>query len=312
MKSIENLSSNSNEGSEDLGTLDLSDLKKSLEDYNKQFSFGTLLAKHIIESVEGKDTDEDKELYKPKILIKDIENRHRNIINKTGISVESIRKGIMFTGNDEEKQLSEVRINLRDGKIFLSYLNSLSENDIKESQITGLKLVADSLTKQLVEQYELDNPNDERMLELFGSVDDIIKEYKRLGSLRHSGLSESVNDLSEYLSMARKKYLREYLIAKKNHLLGIINSYSFGPEEWHRDESSYEKYWGDAIKKVNLIGMNQNASDLYKQVVRRLRDVLAVVKEDITEGFYGFKNDSKKTKNYLRIIDKYSGILEDM
>lgn len=312
MKSIEDLSTN--EGSADLADLDISDLEKSLEAYNKQFGFGTLLGEHIVEAVEGK--NEDNELYKPKISIQDIEGRHRDLLDKTGISLESIRKGVMFTsaGNNEERQPSEIRINLRDGKKFLTYLNSLNENDLKESQISGLKTVVDNLTKQLVEQYELDNSEDERMLELFGSMDDIIQEYKRLDSSGNSGLSESVNDLSEYLSIARKKYLREYFIAKNNHFLDPMDGDGFGPGKWHKDsnEKSYENYWGDVVKKVNLIGVNQNAADLYKQVVDNLKNILINVKKDITDKSDYFKKNAQKTKNYLAIIDKYTGILEDM
>lgn len=312
MELIKNL--NINEGGADLAKLNISDLEKSLREYNKQFNFGTLLAEHIIEATEGK--NEDNELYKPKISIQDIENEHRDLLDKTGISLESVKRGVMFTlmGDDEGKEPSEVRINLRDGKKFLTYLNSLNESDLKESQISGLKLVADNLTKQLVEQYELGNSDDERMLELFGSVENLIQEYKRLDPQGFIGLSESVNDLSEYLSIARKKYLREYLVVKNNHLLDTINSDGFGPGKWHKDsnEKSYENYWGDTIKKVNLIGTNQNAADLYKQVVDNLKNILINVKKDITDKSDYFKKNPQKTKNYLAIIDKYTGILEDM
>jgi hypothetical protein len=312
MKSIENL--NTNEGGEVLGKLDISDLKKSLEEYNKQFDFGTLLAERLIEGFEGK--NEDNNLYKPKISIEDIEDKHRGIIDKTGISLESVRKGVMFASetSDEERQPSEMRINLKDGKKFLSYLNSLNIENLKESQITGLKLVADSLTKQLVEQYELDNPEDERMLELFGSLNDIIQEYKRLDSSRRNGLTESMKDLSEYISLSRDGYLREYFVAKNNHLLDTLDSDSFGPWKWHKDsnEKSYERFWNESIKKLNLIGKNQKADNLYKKVKDNLKEVLFNVKKDITDNSEHFKKNPQKTKNYLAIIDKYSGILEDM
>src|SRR3989344_1193214 len=198
-----------------------------------------------------------------------------------------------------------MRFNLFDSKKFLNYLGEMDKDKLSESQIHGLKAVIRSLTIQLKSQYEISDPNDERAIELLGNLNKIIKAYEKIG------LSELITDLSKYSEIASKKFLREYLLVERSNLLAEIGGKNFGPSQWHRDstEQTYrEKYWGSALRIVEIIGKNKNAREFQSQVIEHLKESLKWAKKDL------IKNQSDKieerTEKYKIIIDEIYEKLE--
>jgi len=200
-----------------------------------------------------------------------------------------------------------MRFNLFDSKKFLNYLGEMDKDKLSESQIHGLKAVIRSLTIQLKSQYEISDPNDERAIELLGNLNKIIKAYEKIG------LSELITDLSKYSEIASKKFLREYLLVERSNLLAEIGGKNFGPSQWHRDstEQTYrEKYWGSALRIVEIIGKNKNAREFQSQVIEHLKESLKWAKKDL------IKNQSDKieerTEKYKIIIDEIYEKLESL
>lgn len=263
----------------DLRSIDLSEIAKAIDDYNRQYNIGTLAAEQIMGSM--------GENVASKVTPDEISTKNATILHATGLGVESVRNIGVLLGYDEESDVhaQELRFNLDDGKRFAAYLGALDEATITTDQARGLTTVAESLTKQLTSEYQLENPNDERLIELFGNLQRIIEGYQSLDVAGKNSLSESVSQLSEYLAIARQKYLREYIIAQRAKLLTTNEDRAFGPYDWHGDSTpdSCREYWGQALNALREIKKNQNAKPLFEETVENLKSALKFAKLDLTE-----------------------------
>lgn len=295
-----NESSDPLEHEKSLDEIDLSGLIDSIEEYNKQFNAGTMLANIIISTTEGGGgiSEEDTQDSKAKALVA-LEQKHREELGRTGLGLEHVKA---FLGGNIGA--SEMRVNLSDGKKFTDYLDALNKSSLTEQQKKGLVAVADSLTKQLIHQYDLSNPDDIRMIELFGNLSKVVEGYQKLNKKGKNGVGDSVEQLEKYLEIARGKYLKEYLLAEKsgfleNSIIGV-----FGPKDWHGDSSpeSYKEYWNGAIKKVIEIGKNKNAASLQKEIVTNLKKFLVRAKKDLRPMFEERLNQQEKDETDPNVL----------
>src|SRR3989338_1360362 len=182
---------------------------------------------------EGKPPVSDSET-KREVSLGEIQKRNNAVLSKTGLSLESVQAAGVVMSEEGTEYPSELRINLSDGRQFVKYLESLKGGILSPSQKTGLERVVLSLVSQLRGQYDLDNAEDERLLELFGNASKIISEYERLDAEGVRGLHTSISELQELVAVSKKGYLREYLLAEENQFLIDIGEHKFGPSEWHR------------------------------------------------------------------------------
>ena len=273
-----------------LGEINLSGLVVSLENYNEQFEPGAMIAEALMGPGEGETRDIEQ---RREDELQNILKRHREDLGRAGLSLEPVKSGITLIPSGVEsmedvKHALEMRINLADGKKFVNYLDALKEAPISQGQAKSLEVIAQSLTSQLSTQYQLENPDDERMIQLFGSLDQIIERYHELDKTGEAGISESVEKLSKYLEIARSKYLKEYLWAQNGGLLNEIGEKDkyFGPSKWHTDanEELYrDTYWGRAIRIVKAMSKNPNARIFQLDVIDRLEESLRYAKSDITQ-----------------------------
>ncbi len=292
---------------EDLKDIDLGELASSVAVYNRQFNWGTLLGEEIIDTTGA---DEEKPL-RQKLSLEQLEKMHERALDKTGLSLESVRgKATMYTGK-KEVPTSEMRMNVADGKKFVGYLDALDENSISQSQVNGLKMVADTLTAQLTEQYELGNHDDERTLNLFGNLDQIIQQYKRLDATGATGLASSVQELGTYLEVARKGYLREYVLAKNEKLLAKPADSLFGPSDWWSDTSpkSFKERYRKALEAAHTIGKNPKAQAFYREVIESLKASLRHTKEQLKKPPQYLLGDAEEM---LMTVDEAYDALEKM
>lgn len=298
-----------NEGENDLKEIDLGELDSSIEEYNRQFNWGTLLGEEIADTI---DEGEEKPP-RQKLSAEQLGKMHELALEKTGLSLEPVR-GIatMYTG-DKEVPSSEMRMNVADGNKFVGYLTALDEQSLTESQVRGLKMVAESFSLQLTQQYELGNPDDERTMKLFGNLDQIIQQYKRLDEQGKTGLAGSVEELGTYLDVARKGYLREYVLAKNEKLLAKPDDKVFGPSDWWGDSSPQsfkEMYWEKALAAAKKIGENPKAQDFYGEVVENLKASLRHTKAQLKNPPEYFRKEDAEEK--LIIVDELYDTLEKM
>lgn len=300
-----------NESQNDLQSIDLGELTSSIEEYNRQFNWGAIAGRELRKVI---DQDEENPPHRQTLSVEEIEKMHELALEKTGLSLEPIKGIATLYSGGEEIPSSEMRMNVANGKKFVEYLNVLDEHSLTENQMKGLKTVAESFVSQLTQQYELGNPNDERTINLFANLDEIIKEYKRLDETNQTGLASSVERLGLYLDIARQGYLREYILAENERLLATPDNKVFGPSEWWADstpESLKEHYWEKAIEHTKKIGQNPKAQKLYTQVVENLKASLRYNKEELKRIDKDLPN-RKVFEEKLIVVDEMYEILEKM
>jgi len=251
--------------------IDLGGLVQAIEDYNSQFGISSLMASTLGRALAGETKDRLDSEIASQISWGDMERKFRDILAATGLSLEAVGGGAtLFTSGDQIPS-SQMRINLKNGRTFVQYLCSLSQETLTPGQRYGLEKVADSFTLQLSREYQISDPNDERVLGLFGQLEQVIVGYQKLG------LGKSTEKLSEYLKFARKGYLLEYITIERAGLFAEVGGENFGPSRWHTDMSPehYRSRWDQALDIFDKVSQNPRAAE----VAQRLRTHLILSAE---------------------------------
>jgi len=261
-----------------LGEIDLSKLASDLKKYNDSFNIFRLVGRSMTEAI-GKERDgvqeESFEERAKKERVESFNNlldTYRSDLARTGLNLESVKSRFFTMSNTGEMQGTEMRINVLDGKKFIDYLESLDKNNITNDQVEGLKSVAEILTKQLAEEYDLSDPSDERMVEFMGNFAKIIELYKQFTN--NPELVKSVEELSKYLKISKGKYLKEYLLAEREHLLTEPGIGAEGPED-------YKQKLKEALEFITQIGKNPNAKNFYQELIEIFKEKLKDRKEEL-------------------------------
>lgn len=272
-----------NEHEPHLSTLDLSGLKKEIDEYNSRFSAGVMMADMLKAQVRG-DAPPNQDAESKKLPLERIKLQYGDLTERTGISLESVRGPMTIYAQDGEKQTSLLRINIADRKKYLTYLRTLEPDTIKDTQAQGITAVSESLTKQLAREYNLENPDDERMLQLLGGLDEITGEYERLDPQGSKEIGRSVENLKKYSEAAKEKYLREYLMVERANILLEVGGKNFGPSRRHTDSfNQYEGFWRDTIGVLKKIKENPNAKAFFVKVRDHLIASLRYAIDDLEQ-----------------------------
>lgn len=293
-----------------LGKLDLSLVSQYLAEYNKQFGMGGMMASVFLSYVHQDDETYEKIKSIDKMSLDNLRDKIDPILSATGLSLQPVETGKMF-GPTGEQESTAMKLNLSNGSKFVAYLEAL-EGNATQSQLLGIEDIPQILVQQLTSQYDLSDPNDERVLEFFGSAQKIINSYKKLG------LSEEVKELSTYLDIARQGYLREFLAARKAQVLEKPGAKTFGPSMWHTDtsEEGYIKSWDKTLEAIELIGKNPKAKQLYESAIQNLMACIVYAKNDLEKikkekpEYYGPKSSEIFTTLKV-LLNQYSERLLD-
>ena len=286
-----------------LNKIDLSFVSYYLQEYNKQFGMAYSMVSFLMSKTDIAEEVAEKE-EQEKISLDNLNRRIKPILDATGLSLEPVRGSATLYGPEGEQQTSEMRLNLADGKKFVGYLEALDKKTVTESQRHGLDIVPSILVTQLISQYQLENPDDDRVLEFFGSAQKIIDNYLRLG------LHKSVENLAQYLDIARKGYLREFLAARSAQILDLPGAKTFGPSKWHTDttEEEYIRRWNIAFDALEKIRNNPKATELLQNSIKNLKDCISYAKRGIYENKKSRHEDwhVERDDNFLTLLDQYS------
>jgi len=280
---------------------DLGELIQAIEIYNRQFgveNLGELLAEKV-------ETGKTKEVAYIEIGTQiswgNIELRYKDLLAATGLSLEAIdANATVFTGGDQIPS-TQMRINIANGKAFVQYLDSLTQETITDTQKYGLQEVAKSITLQLSKEYSLDDPEDERVLDLFGQLEPVINSYGKLG------LGKSTEKLSEYLDFARKGFLLEYIKIQREDLFAEVGGHNFGPSEWHTDMSPehYQERWEQALNTLDGVSQNPRAEELAQKLKTHLKQSAEYAQQDIVNNPAFTEYYSKPQRQALKETLKY-------
>ncbi len=225
-------------------------------------------------------------------------------LQKLGLSLEPVSGGVtMYAGGSEASQ-GQMRLNVTNKTQFLSFLSSLEQEHIKNAEIRrNLQDLVEVLSRQLSGHYNLENPQDE-MLELFGGLEGIINQYKRLG------LDASVIKLETYLNHARNGSLREFIEIEKHQLLGKPGE-SFGPSDWQKDSGSagVSERWERALNVLRRLKSNPKSQELYQQLFDHLNFSLDVARNSTVALTY-LSSDSRASLEH--VFDQVGAELAEM
>jgi len=262
----------------------LSDFIHDVKEYDRQHNAGTWAGRSLagILMVElGLKSGEsgglqrlDEDIHK-NLIPKDIYERHVALLHKIGIDIESSNKSCDI----DEKEIyavGELSINLLDKNLYLEFLKTLDKTKLNIETRELLAIMAQKLVRQVQEVYSLDSA-DERLLELFSGLREIILEYERIG------LSEEVSNLKEYQGYLKTGYLKEYISAKNHQIFKSIGE-GFNLSTFQRD-STYEYYinrWqGDFFDELEKIKQNLKAKDFYAKVLEYGKACIEFAEKDL-------------------------------
>lgn len=293
----------------------LEDFINDLNQYDKDHSQGAWLGRSLFgmvmqgikEETEGtkdeKKIDDSLENLQKKIqenlTIDDLESRHNPTLHKLGLNLESPNK----EGNIDENEtyaVGSIKINLEDKTKYLSFLKSLDKEKITDTQKRILKMTVEKISDQVKNEYRLEE-GDERLLELFSGMREIISEYERLG------MDEEIGQFKDYIEYANSGYFREYILARNRQIFEPIGD-GFNLSTYQRDATHdyYVSRWGhEVFETLNEIKKNPNAKELYNKVLHYAKDCIAFAENDPILDEYEAKDSLGK---YL--IDTRRGITE--
>lgn len=288
----------------------INDLNQYDSEHSKGAWMGKGLAAIMMQSEEeiGEGGDSGLDKLKKKIennlTLEKLEQRHNPTLLKLGLSLESPNKSEDIDEN-EIYAIGAIQINLENKEKYLEFLRSIDVSQLNETQKKILGMTVDKIVYQVQNEYNL-HEGDDRLLELFSGMREIVGEYERLG------VGEKVKEFKDYLEHAGGGYLREYIVAKNKHLFEPIGE-GFNFSTFQRD-ASYDYYTGrwdhDFFKTLVEIRKNPEAKEFYNTILQYGKDCLAFAETDPNLEKY----DSAYVKNIKRAIfdvkDKISKLSE--
>ncbi len=286
-----------------------------LEDYNRKFNIWVSAAKMLSQTPDNDGSSvDDIDAHRAQGLLshEELKDMLAPVLNATGLEIESVENGQSLSSSKGSEKGTELRINIKDGKRFVTFLKSTDATSMTEEDKDGLVQVAEVLLTQFVSQYDITDPNDERFLELMGSLSNIIAEYKRLDG-GSENLSFAIAPLENYLMMARKGCLVEYRLAEELKLHKPFSDKGF-TLRWHTDcnPDLLEKNWNSVITTLQTISQNENArKDLYDQAASTAKRAIEAALKDVGDWEDTDAGYETRKKDFLAILQKVKARLEE-
>lgn len=254
-----------------------------LKEYNKQFSFGRVVASLIESAVRT----EDSSLGDERPFTHYENNRelslipyfyeYREILEKTGLTFKP-----KYGEKDEPVEkigadsLKILELKIEDQDRFMSFLGNLRQDQVAKTDLKYvLEHLSDRLSNQLLEGFGFSSPNDNDY-KLFNNFPRIMDDYKRLG------LGFLVEKTERYWSHIKQGNIREYAEIEAAGLFKGPND-SWGPAKWQTDATPEILWrdWGTALEVLKNCRLNPKATKLYKELLNNLINCANVASQNI-------------------------------
>lgn len=276
---------------------DINSLFQDIDVYNQQFSMGSMMFSILTEGLNSQDfvdVDSDNTPAKPikpfdriteqqqHMTASGINAIHEAELKNLGLSLEPVsgKKAFVAFG-DQVVGEGEMRLNIADKNQFLAFLKALSPDQVSQTPLEqNLTSLTNSLTNQILDNYDLKQPTDEALVFL-GSLGTMVDEYKRLG------LSAQIEGLEELLAHSKEGNLREFIALKTSGLMqepGV----GFGPADWVKDVSpdGLSQRWDRAFLILSAMRENPKAHEMYKRLFAQLNTCMPIAKNNLSEVKY--------------------------
>ena len=174
---------------------------------------------------------------------------------------------------------------------------SLNEKSLSAGEVKLVKMVFQKVLNRVRQEYSFESADD-RLLELFSGIKDMVIEAKRLG------LKEEANELEQCIHYNKQKSLPEYIHARNRGFLEPIGE-GFNWSTYQRDAGleSYPEYWEKAFDALDNAKVGKNSSQLYNDILAYANTCIHFAESDSRLDDYE-KSHPEHTKNLRSAIEK--------
>ncbi len=208
--------------------------------------------------------------------------------------------------NLTEDDLSKVNIFIDNPKVFISFLNELSKDNVKKN-LGNLYFIIEEIRKQI--QYK--ELAEDEYIQLFSGLSKIIEVYEKIDNNGDLGLKKQTIPLKIYLNASRKSYFNQITDMEEKRLicvderkeLGRIYDYAFD-----RNDLIHKHLC--KLKEEDFIDLKEKFSKRWKEFLNSIKELEKIAKESKKEGDTLHNYDElvnlRKTviENFLKNIDK--------
>ncbi len=258
------------------------DLLADLKTYDDQHSHGAWLGRGLAGSImsqfeKSEEDEEDKnneeqlesepsglehlhEEISKNLKLQDLLDRHQKTLEKLGIDLESPNPHGDYDEH-ETYAVGDMKIDFTNQENFVNYLKSLDEKSLSSGELKLVEMVLKKVLNRVRQEYNFESADD-RLLELFSGIKDMLVEAKRLG------LEKEVNELERCIYYNKQKSLPQYIHARNRRFLEPIGE-GFNWSTYQRDCSPerYIEYWEEAFEALDEAKENKNSVQLYNDIL---------------------------------------------
>ncbi|OGH13226.1 MAG: hypothetical protein A2687_05415 [Candidatus Levybacteria bacterium RIFCSPHIGHO2_01_FULL_38_26] len=282
----------------------VNDLFSDIRKFNNQFSMRAMIAKLLTSNLRTPEDQPSSGLNQvgqetQMLTASGVNLVHESTLDKLGLDLEPVegKNARLFTRGQKVGE-GEMRVNIKDRGKFLGFLHALDPQQVEKTELReNLHSLSNILAQQIYDQYDLQQPSDEA-LQLFGSLESITQEYKRLGI-------GGIERLETYLNHAKHGDLREWILIEHQNLLSNPGE-SFGPADWQED-SSFERLksrWDRALAVLRMTQENPKAQDLYGQLFSNLARSAKIALVDLKNLDYWPEGQKAEIEKYMQGINQ--------
>jgi len=282
-----------------------------LDQYNKQEGLGSGIANmlkamvHITvedpseqEKISQQERDEQA---KQQQLFQQIQTVNTQAPQEIGLGFDfdKNRNVTIFAGG-EQIQSNESRLVLKDGQIFVKFLESVTHDDLEKND-AGLKKLLDQtlsiLIQQMLRSYD-PRREDNRWSELMKIATTISPVLMQLGFTNQANLLDMC---STYHASGT---LSNYLTMNQAQCFETPGAKTFGPSRWHGDCSinEYARRWSRALKSVE-VGVGNHAA--IPVIQKAITNLIACIDYAIADMDVIMSDSSKSDDYYKNVIPKH-------
>ncbi|MSU60406.1 MAG: hypothetical protein EXS52_00625 [Candidatus Staskawiczbacteria bacterium] len=285
-------------------------LLSDLEQYDHDHSQGAWLGRGIAGLVmglieksedEGEENEEEgekqpsglehlQEEISKNLKLQDVLNKHQGTLEKLGIDLESPNPHGDYDEH-ETYAVGEMKIDFTNQEKFVDYLKSLDEKSLSIGELKLVKMVLEKVLNRVRQEYSFESADD-RLLELFSGIKDMVVEAGRLG------LEDEANELERCMHYNKQKSLPEYIHARNRKFAEPIGE-GFNWSTWQRDSSPerYVERWEDVFDALDNAKVGKKSAQLYN-------DILAYATASVEFAENDPKEYVAKNKDLLTVIEK--------
>ena len=230
------------------------------------------------------------------LKLQDLLNRHEKTLQKLGIDLESPNPHGDYDEH-ETYAVGDMKIDFTNQENFVNYLKSLDEKSLSSAELKLVKMVLEKVLNRVKWEYNFESADD-RLLELFSGIKDMVVESKRLG------LKEEADELERCIHYNKQKSLPQYIYARNRSFLEPIGEgFSWSTYQRNCTPKRYIERWEEAFEALDEAKENKNSVQLYNDILSYAKACVNFAENDSRLDEYK-KGNPQYVKNISPAIEK--------